>query len=65
MLRSRSVADKAAVIDAFHREVLPSLADGTVRPVIDRVFAVDEVAAAFDHLESPGKRGKILLAFEG
>lgn len=65
VLRSRSVADKAAVIDAFHREVLPSLADGTVRPVIDRVFAVDEVAAAFDHLESPGKRGKILLAFEG
>ncbi|MEX2562004.1 MAG: zinc-binding dehydrogenase [Nitriliruptoraceae bacterium] len=63
VLRSRSLEDKAAVVRAFEREVLPALAAGEMAPIIDRVFDVDGVAAAFDHLASQGKHGKVLVQF--
>ena len=36
VLRPRSIAEKAAATDAFAREVVPFLADGTIAPVIER-----------------------------
>jgi NADPH:quinone reductase-like Zn-dependent oxidoreductase len=63
MLRARPLEEKAAAVQAFGRQVLPLLASGAVRPVIDRVFPASEAAAAYDHLEAPGKFGKILLEF--
>jgi NADPH2:quinone reductase len=53
--------EKAAAVQAFARSVVPHLAAGRVRPVIDRVFPIAEAAAAFDHLAAPGKLGKVLL----
>ena len=38
---------------------------GRVRPLIDSEFPVDRAADAFARLEGPGKRGKVLLTFEG
>jgi NADPH:quinone reductase-like Zn-dependent oxidoreductase len=32
-----------------------------LRPVIDRVFAFDELRAAFGHLESAGHYGKVVI----
>lgn len=61
MLRARPMDEKAAAVQAFARSVVPQLASGRVRPVIDRVFPVAEAAAAFDHLAAPGKLGKVLL----
>jgi len=61
VLRARSMEEKAAAVQAFARSVVPHLAAGRVRPVIDRVFPVAEAAAAFDHLSAPGKLGKVLL----
>ena len=61
VLRARPMEEKAAAVQAFARSVLPHLAAGRVRPVIDRVFPISEAAAAFDHLASPGKLGKVLL----
>ncbi|NOJ61667.1 zinc-binding dehydrogenase [Arthrobacter sp. 260] len=63
VLRARSSEDKAIVVRAFERRMLPHLASGEVRPVIDRVFAADDVAAAFNHVECGIKRGKVLLDF--
>jgi NADPH:quinone reductase len=63
VLRARPLEEKALAVQAFGRQVVPLLASGTVRPVIDRVFPVAEAAAAFDHLAAPGKFGKVLLAF--
>lgn len=63
VLRARSSEDKAVVVRAFEREVLPHLASGEVQPVIDRVFPAEEVAAAFDHVEFGAKKGKVLLDF--
>jgi len=63
VLRARPVEEKAAAVQAFTRSVLPVLAAGRALPEIDRVFPAAEVTAAFDHLEEPGKTGKILLDF--
>ena len=63
VLRARPVEEKAAAVQAFTRSVLPVLAAGRALPEIDRVFPAAEVTAAFDHLEKPGKTGKILLDF--
>ena len=63
VLRARPVEEKAAAVQAFTRSVLPLLAAGRALPEIDRVFPAAEVTAAFDHLEKPGKTGKILLDF--
>ena len=63
VLRARPLEEKAAAIRAFAREVVPLLADGRVKPIVDAVFPVDEAAAAFDRLATPGKVGKVLLAF--
>ena len=63
VLRARPIEEKAAAVQAFVRSVLPLLAAGRALPEIDRVFPAAEVTAAFDHLEEPGKSGKILLDF--
>lgn len=61
VLRARSDHEKGDAVEAFSREVLPHLASGQIAPVIDEVFGLSEVHAAFDRLESAGKRGKLLL----
>ena len=61
VLRARPMEEKAAAVQVFARSVVPHLASGRVRPVIDRVFPVAEAAAAFDYLAAPGKLGKVLL----
>ena len=63
VLRGRPLEEKAAATQRFAREVLPALASGRVRPVIDSVWPADDVVAAFEHLARPGKRGKVLLSF--
>jgi NADPH:quinone reductase-like Zn-dependent oxidoreductase len=62
LLRARPSEEKAAAVQAFGRQVVPLLASGAVRPVIDRIFPASQAAAAYDHLEAPGKYGKVLLA---
>ncbi len=60
-LRARGVDAKAALADQAQREVLPLLGAGTVRPVIDRVLGLDDVAAAHALMESSEHIGKIVL----
>jgi putative PIG3 family NAD(P)H quinone oxidoreductase len=63
VLRARPLEEKAAAIRAFEREVVPGLALGRLRPIVDSVYAADDVRAAFDRLEERGKLGKVLLDF--
>lgn len=60
-LRSRPVAEKAAICRAVEEHVWPLVADGTVRPVVGQEFALDDVAAAHAAMESGAHTGKILL----
>jgi NADPH2:quinone reductase len=63
VLRARPLEEKAAAVQAFAHEVVPFLADGRARAIVDRVFPAEEAADAFDHMEQPGKFGKVLLSF--
>ena len=63
VLRARPLEEKAAAVQAFAHEVVPHLADGRVKPIVDRVFPAAEAAEAFDYLARPGKFGKVLLGF--
>jgi putative PIG3 family NAD(P)H quinone oxidoreductase len=63
VLRARPIEQKAEVVRAFEREVLPGLGSGRVRPIIDQIFPADEVKSAFDRLTGAGKVGKVLLDF--
>jgi NADPH:quinone reductase len=65
VLRSRALEEKATAVQAFEREVVPALASGRVRPVVDSVYPASEVTTAFDRLEERGKLGKVLLDFTG
>ncbi len=60
-LRSRSVADKGAIGRALEEHVLPMIATGRVKPVIDSTFPLADAAAAHTRLESSGHIGKIVL----
>jgi NADPH:quinone reductase-like Zn-dependent oxidoreductase len=42
--------------------VWPGVADGSVRPVVDRVLRLSEAAAAHRLVEDGGHIGKVLLA---
>ncbi len=63
VLRPRSTAEKAMLVEEVRRHVLPFVADARVAVPVEKVFAADDVAAAFDHLETPGKIGKVILDF--
>lgn len=63
VLRSRSTPEKAAVTEVFIKEVLPLLAAGKVQPNIDKKFAVEDVRAAHEYLESNASFGKVVLEF--
>ena len=61
VLRSRSAEEKVAATVAFEREVVPLLADGTVRPVVDRVFELGQAGEAHALMESNATFGKVVL----
>lgn len=60
-LRTRSVEEKAALAERMRREVLPGFSDGSLRPVIDRVLTLDEVAEAHRLMDAGDHIGKIVL----
>jgi NADPH2:quinone reductase len=60
-LRSRSVAEKAAIAAAIEQHVWPLIAAGRVKPVIHRAFPLAEAAAAHALMESSSHIGKIVL----
>jgi len=63
MLRARPLEEKAAAVQAFGDHLVPGLADGSLRGIVDRVFPADQVETAFDYMAQPGKFGKVLLEF--
>jgi NADPH:quinone reductase-like Zn-dependent oxidoreductase len=63
VLRARPLEEKAAAVQAFGRHLLHAFAEGRLHGIVDRVFAADEVEAAFTHMAQPGKFGKVLLEF--
>ena len=63
MLRGRSIEEKAEATRLFASSVLPLVSRGAIRPVIDRVYPVDEIREAHERMESNVGLGKIVLTF--
>lgn len=60
-LRTRSVPDKGAIARAIEEKVLPLIASGKVKPIMDSTFPLTEAAAAHARMESSAHIGKIVL----
>jgi len=65
VLRSRPVAEKAAIIARFEEVVMPLIAAGEVTPLVDATFPLSEAAAAHTLMEQGGHFGKIVLTMPG
>lgn len=64
-LRPRSDAFKTALGEEIEQVAWPLIADGTIRPVMDKAFPLAEAAAAHARMEAGDHIGKIVLEVGG
>jgi NADPH2:quinone reductase len=60
-LRPRSIAEKAAIARGLEDKVLPLLATGRIKPVIDSTYPLSRASAAHARMETSQHIGKIVL----
>jgi putative PIG3 family NAD(P)H quinone oxidoreductase len=60
-LRSRTVVDKGAVMNALFKHVWPLLSARQIEPVIDRSWPIDQAEAAMAYVADNKNIGKVLL----
>ena len=60
-LRAQTFAQKAVMVEEILERVYPHLENGSVRPVVDRVFPLAEAEQAQDYMASGQHMGKIIL----
>jgi NADPH:quinone reductase-like Zn-dependent oxidoreductase len=60
-MRSRSVEAKAATIAAFETRFGAALAEGKIRPVIDRILPLGEAPEAHRAVAASEHFGKLIL----
>jgi NADPH:quinone reductase len=63
VLRSRPIEEKIALAQDVSRGVLPLLASGRVRPVIDTVYPFARIAEAHRRMEANDTFGKLVLTW--
>jgi putative PIG3 family NAD(P)H quinone oxidoreductase len=61
VLRPRPVAEKAAIIHAFERDVMPYFAAGRIVPLISHVYPLEQAAEAHRAMEAGEHFGKLVL----
>lgn len=59
--RTRTLEERIAIAQRFAADLLPALADGRLRPVIDRAFPLTEALEAQGYMASDAHIGKIVL----
>ncbi len=60
-LRARPLEQKAQATRAFEKSVLPHIATGRIKVIVDSVYPLLEAAAAQAHMEANANFGKIVL----
>ncbi|MEZ5376819.1 MAG: NAD(P)H-quinone oxidoreductase [Acidimicrobiales bacterium] len=60
-LRARTAAEKRAIRDAVRDKFWDDVANGTIRPVLDTTFPMDQAEQAHERLAAGGHIGKIVL----
>ena len=56
--------EKALSTRGFERDILPALVDGRITPLVDRVFAFEELPAAKRHMDADAMVGKIVVRMD-
>lgn len=57
----RSPAQRAEFLPEFKAEVIPAIADGRIKPLVDQAFAFDQLEQAKEMMETNKHVGKIVL----
>ncbi|MGE3073002.1 MAG: NAD(P)H-quinone oxidoreductase [Dehalococcoidia bacterium] len=60
-LRARPLEEKAAATRAFEKSVLPHIANGRVKVIVDRTFPLAEAAVAQEYMGANQNFGKVVL----
>lgn len=60
----RSADQRAESARGFVADILPAIADGRIRPMIDRTYTFDELPAAKARMESNAHLGKIVVRMQ-
>ena len=61
VLRPRSVDEKVAIMKSFKRRFLGNLLDGSLKPIIDSVYPVEQAEEAQAHMAANRNIGKVML----
>ena len=64
VLRARSNEEKAAATKSFAQDVVPLLEKGIIKPVVDKVYRMDEIREAHRLMESNANFGKIVVVID-
>jgi len=57
----RTPEQRAQSVPDFLADLMPAIAAGRIKPLVDRVFPFDQLAAAKAHMEANQHLGKIVL----
>jgi NADPH:quinone reductase-like Zn-dependent oxidoreductase len=64
VMRARPLDEKIAVTGVFARHLVPLVARGELKPIVDRIFPFGEAGAAHAYMAGNDLFGKIILAVE-
>ncbi len=65
VLRSRSLTEKVEIKERFMERFWPLLLAGTIQPIIDSVYPIEQVDEAHQHMAENRNIGKIILKVRG
>ncbi len=60
-LRAQSFEQKAVMTREIIEHIYPHIENGNIKPMVDRVFELEDVAKAHEYMQSGAHMGKILL----
>lgn len=64
VMRARAPEEKAAATQLFAKHVVPLLAQGKVKPLVDCVYPIEQIREAHARLESNQTFGKVVLEID-
>ncbi|MDO8373534.1 MAG: zinc-binding dehydrogenase [Polaromonas sp.] len=63
--KQRTPEQRAQAVPGFVADIVPAIAAGRIRPLVDKVFPFAQLADAKAHMEASQHLGKIVLAISG
>ena len=64
VLRARPIEEKIALTQQIAKRVVPLFESGALKPIVDRVFPLEETGEAHAYMETNANFGKIILSME-